>query len=133
MRLILRRLLLPLVAALGCAPAWAALDCKIEALRNVAPEGTEIVSAQRETAGKAAFCQVEGTMATVGNRVRFRIGLPEDWNGKFLFEAVGGGVGVLVDVAPAVKRGYAVATTDTGHEGFPGDFAFWPDENKRTD
>lgn len=133
MRLILRRLLLPVIAALSSAPAWATLDCKVEAFRKVAPEGTEIVSAQRETAGKAAFCEVEGTMATIGHRVRFRIGLPEDWNGKFLFEAVGGGAGILVDVAPAVKRGYAVATTDTGHEAFPGDFAFWHDENQRTD
>jgi feruloyl esterase len=44
--------------------------------------------------------------------------LPADWNGKFLGAGVGGAAGTFnfVDLPRGVDRGYAAATTDTGHK-----------------
>jgi pimeloyl-ACP methyl ester carboxylesterase len=91
--------------------------------------GFEIGEAQHG----AGFCQIDGTMRTPGSVLRVRVGMPEQWNGKFLFEAVGGGVGVVVDLQQAMQRGYAAATTDTGHISTPEDFQFWLDPKLRAD
>ncbi|HET8881047.1 MAG TPA: tannase/feruloyl esterase family alpha/beta hydrolase, partial [Solimonas sp.] len=122
---------LAVLAGLCSTNLQAAPACSLDALRALAPEGTQLTSAKRVNDDKLAFCQVEGTMALPGNRERFRLGLPEQWNGKFLFEATGGGAGVLVDVGLGARRGYATATTDTGHVGNPGEFDFWLDKSKR--
>lgn len=120
-------------AALVAAPAWAAPECSIQALGKIQPPGVTITSVKPQRTDGTDYCLVEGSMPTVDNQLRFSLGLPKDWNGKFLFEATGGSVGVLVDVLPAVKRRYAVATTDTGHDSYMGDFSFWHNENQRTD
>lgn len=63
-----------------------------------------------------AFCRVRGV---VSPEIRFEVWLPEAaaWNGRF--EAVGGGgfAGVIsyAAMAPALRDGYATASTDTGH------------------
>jgi len=41
------------------------------------------------------FCQVDGHVATPGNEVNFRLGLPERWNGKYYFVGVGGTGGTI--------------------------------------
>jgi feruloyl esterase len=130
---ILRRLLWATLVTALHSPAWAAMDCTIEALKVAAPAGVEITKASRETAEATEYCAVEGTMVTSNNQLRFRLGLPKDWNGKFLYEAPGGGAGLLVDVRTGVKRHYAVATSDTGHVGFTGDFEFWVNKEQVTD
>jgi Tannase and feruloyl esterase len=56
----------------------------------------------------------------------FRLELPPVWNNKFLFEGCGGNCGSVtstsvnpLDAAEALRLGYAVVNTDTGHEQDP--------------
>jgi hypothetical protein len=86
-----------------------------------------------------AYCRIDGVIdrrtgaagATYG--IGFALALPEDWNGRFLFQG-GGGLNGSVQ-APlgasaagdrsALARGFAVVSTDTGHQGsgaFDGSF-----------
>src|SRR5215510_1910072 len=68
-----------------------------------------------------AFCQVAATIKpTSDSDIKIEVWLPaSNWNGKF--EAVGnGGWNGNIDqnaLATGVRRGYATASTDTGHEG----------------
>jgi feruloyl esterase len=50
-----------------------------------------------------------------GNEVNFRLGLPDNWNGKFYFQGVGGLGGTIGNLDTGLARGYASASTDTGH------------------
>ncbi len=50
-----------------------------------------------------------------GNEVNFRLGLPERWNGKYYFVGVGGLGGSIGSLNKGLERGYAAASTDTGH------------------
>ena len=66
---------------------------------------------------------------------RFELRLPTTWNGRFLYQGGGGNDGI---VAPAVgrntgsfpdtglQRGFAVATTDAGHQGGTAEFGLDP-------
>lgn len=47
--------------------------------------------------------------------MHFRLGLPDGWNGKFLFQGVGGLGGTIANLDASPARGYASASTDTGH------------------
>ena len=74
-----------------------------------------------------AFCRVAGTiLATAGSDIRFELWLPEEWNGKFIQTGNGGAAGAIVhaSLVDPLTRGYAVANTDTGHQGGAGDFAW---------
>ncbi len=68
-----------------------------------------------------AFCRVAATLTpTTESEIKMELWLPATgWNGKF--QAVGnGGWNGNVDInalATAMRRGYAAASTDTGHEG----------------
>jgi feruloyl esterase len=68
-----------------------------------------------------AFCQVAATVKpTTDSDIKIEVWLPaSNWNGKF--EAVGnGGWNGNIDqnaLAAGLRRGYATASTDTGHEG----------------
>jgi serine/threonine protein kinase len=65
------------------------------------------------------FCQIEGVIKpATDSDIRFEVWMPDSgWNGKF--RAVGnngfGGSINYDDMAPAVRNGYATASTDTGH------------------
>lgn len=55
--------------------------------------------------------------------LRFAINLPDDWNGRFIFQGGGGLNGVLAEPlvdqsvgGSALDRGFAVVSTDSGHE-----------------
>jgi feruloyl esterase len=48
--------------------------------------------------------------------VDFRLGLPERWNGKYYFVGVGGLGGAIGSLDAGLARGYASASTDTGHK-----------------
>jgi Tannase and feruloyl esterase len=102
--------------------AWGAPACSVPALLPLAPPGMTISSASADK--DAGFCELSATVTTQGDSIGVRIGLPVQWNGKLLFEGVGGAVGVLVSPAEGAKRGYAVATTDTGHTGNTEDFSW---------
>jgi len=57
--------------------------------------------------------------------IQFELRLPTNWNGKFLFQGGGGLDGVVrpatgmigFGALPALARGYAVVSTDAGHQG----------------
>jgi len=81
--------------------------------------------------GLPDFCRVAGSIAPAEDSdIRFELWLPvDDWNGRFLQTGNGGAAGAIVYrslVAPLL-RGYAVANTDTGHEGGAGEFTWAPD------
>ena len=73
---------------------------------------------------------------------RFQLRLPENWNGKFLFQGGGGMDGFVGEAlggtpirgstaTPALQRGYAVVSTDSGHQGRDAGFA--EDQQARLD
>ena len=99
------------------APAASRTECSIEALQSKAPKGTTLTRAALvEAAGtQPRHCLVDGHTATPGNEVNFRLGLPEQWNGKFYFVGVGGLGGTIGRLDAGLARGYASASTDTGH------------------
>jgi hypothetical protein len=81
-------------------------------------------------AAMPAHCEVIGVMrertGTDGQRyaVKFHLRLPLDWNGRFLFQGGGGTNGMLgaangglqPGMPTALERGFAVVSTDTGHD-----------------
>lgn len=75
-----------------------------------------------------AFCRVAGSIKpTADSDIRFELWLPEaSWNGRFMQTGNGGAAGSIVygSLADPLTRGYAVANTDTGHQGAAGDFAW---------
>lgn len=74
--------------------------------------------------------------------IGFELRLPTDWNGRFLFQG-GGGLDGQIGAAigniansegpPALLRGYAVVSTDSGHSGSIVDASFGLDQQARTD
>ena len=121
------------VAVAGGARAEAA-DCS--ALAKLALTDTSIVSATPEPAGdfKApaefgpgpeqtvrlpAHCRVQGVLKpTPDSEIAFEVWLPaEGWNGRFQGVGNGGFAGAIgySGLIDGVQRGYAVASTDTGH------------------
>jgi feruloyl esterase len=75
-----------------------------------------------------AFCRVTGSIKpSADSDIRFEVWLPEaGWNGRFMQTGNGGAAGsiVVASLAEPLARGYAVANTDTGHQGAGGDFAW---------
>ena len=98
-----------------------------------------------------AHCRVDGTInrrkGAEGQQfgIGFAIALPEPeaWNGDFMMQGGGGGNGVVADPVgasysggnPALVRGFAVASTDTGHKSKTGpfDFSFMRDQQAYLD
>jgi feruloyl esterase len=69
-----------------------------------------------------AFCRVEATARpTSDSDIKFEVWIPptEAWNGKFQGVGNGGYMGSIsyTAMAAALRRGYATASTDTGHSG----------------
>ena len=95
----------------------ATLECSVPALQRKAPAGTTITGAKvvDATGTQPSFCQVDGHVAVPGNEVNIRVGLPHRWNGKFYFSGVGGLGGQMGVLTAGLARGYASASTDTGH------------------
>jgi feruloyl esterase len=76
-----------------------------------------------------AFCRVTGSIhPTSDSDIRFELWLPTDneWNGRFMQTGNGGAAGSIVynSLVEPLMRGYAVANTDTGHQGGGGDFSW---------
>src|SRR5437870_1712730 len=72
-----------------------------------------------------AFCRV---VATTAPAVNFEVWLPsQNWNGKFQGVGNGGTAGVIGynAMATALNRGYATASTDTGHVNKQGFDSSW--------
>jgi hypothetical protein len=68
-----------------------------------------------------AFCRVVGVIRpTSDSHIEFEVWMPiAGWNGKFQGIGNGGFAGAIPHepLAQAVRRGYAAASTDTGHKG----------------
>lgn len=93
------------------------VECSVAAIQAKAPPGTTITAAAIVPADgkRPQYCRVDGHVASPGNEVNFRLGLPDGWNGKFLFQGVGGLGGTIANLDGSLARGYAAASTDTGH------------------
>jgi feruloyl esterase len=74
-----------------------------------------------------AFCRVAATLApSKDSDIKIEVWMPATgWNGKFQAVGNGGWSGAIVypSLARALARGYATASTDTGHSGGSGSFA----------
>lgn len=84
------------------------------------PENTPVVE------DLPAFCRVVAVLHPVPqSQIRIEVWMPRDWNGKFMGVGNGGFSGSISygALADGVRRGYATASTDTGHEGASGRFA----------
>jgi feruloyl esterase len=103
------------VVSLRAAPTIA--DCTVAALQAKAPKGTTITAAEVVDASGDVpqYCRVDGHTSSPGNEVNFRLGLPAAWNGKYYFVGVGGLGGTIGNLDAGLRRGYASASTDTGH------------------
>jgi feruloyl esterase len=129
----------------AAAAQSAAKPC--EALSAVALPGATITKAERVEAGAfvepplppgprprvdyttlPAFCRVAATASPATDSViKFEVWLPiQGWNGKFVGVGNGGFAGMIFYFAMAepLRRGYAVAGSDTGHEGGQADASF---------
>jgi Tannase and feruloyl esterase len=117
------------------AQTTPAADCASLSSRQL-PNAT-ITSAQTVTTGSFTppgatnaitnlppFCRVAGVIApTSESQILFEVWLPlENWNGKFTGVGNGGWAGVISfgPLAEQLRRGYATASTNTGHEATPG-------------
>ena len=152
-----------LFSSLLVSCAWSQQPSSCESLTNFKAENVEITKAAPIAAGTTepnpwgpghsaplpAYCRVEGVM----NRrtgldgeefgIRFALAMPDQWNGDFLMQGGGGSNGVVMPPlglnaageTPALMRGFAVVSTDTGHKSHhPGfDFGFSKDQQAYLD
>ena len=67
-----------------------------------------------------AHCRVRGV---IERTIRFEVTMPvEGWQGRLMFYAPGGLAGYIGNTTILLDEGFAMATTDTGHEGAEPDF-----------
>ncbi len=117
------------------AHAETNVACELGALQALAPDDTTLteVTLVPATTTLPEYCRVDGYVTTPEpvNQVNFRLGLPTEWNHKFYFQGVGGFGGTIGSLNAGLVRGYASASTDTGHQGASTD-ASWAfgDENR---
>src|SRR5581483_5844970 len=129
---------------------FKAPSVEITKAEPVAAGTTEpIPFSQARTAPIPAYCRVEGIInrrTGVGGEefgIRFALAMPDKWNGDFLMQGGGGGNGTVMAPlglnaagdTPALMRGFAVVSTDTGHKSHRGafDFDFMKDEQAYLD
>jgi feruloyl esterase len=126
--------------ALAAAPAGGS-SC--ESLLKIALPNTAITTTQVVSAGEfklpagrgpapsfqdlPAFCRVQATLMPFSDSdIRIEVWLPASgWNGKFQAVGNGGWAGTISygPLGAAVRRGYAAASTNTGHVGGSASFA----------
>ena len=94
-----------------------------------------------------AHCRVDGVIGAHTGRdgkaygIRFALAMPADWNGRLLYQG-GGGLNGSVQApvgavasgdTPALARGFAVVSSDSGHEGAVFDSSFFADQQAALD
>jgi feruloyl esterase len=127
------------VAAQQTAPGAAA--CTALGAATFTAGATLTTTYDAGSAAQPAHCVVRGSAAPrtgvdgKAYETRFELRLPTDWSGRFLYQGGGGNDGI---VAPAVgrntgsfpdtglQRGFAVVTTDAGHQGGTPEFGLDP-------
>src|ERR1700733_10456412 len=99
--------------------------CSVAAIQALAPKGTTINSAD-PTATPEPHCKIDGSIITNNpgpNTVNFRLQLPDaGWTGRYYFIGMGGAAGYVpsdsqIPAGNPLVKGFAVAGTDTGHQG----------------
>ncbi|HEU4654744.1 MAG TPA: DUF6351 family protein [Steroidobacteraceae bacterium] len=147
-------ILLP-VALMGGAPiANAAASCAA-LTKFTMPEHRVTIAKAQEVAASApgvspavpAHCRVDGVIDQRTGRdgkpygIGFAVNLPAKWNGRFLFQG-GGGLngsvqppvgGAYAGAQSALARGFAVASTDSGHQSTGFDGSFFRDQKAALD
>lgn len=156
----IRALALPLgcLVLFGAAllPAHAATPCAAMKDFTLAGNAVEIDSAQAIAAGPMAggrggpgpranlpgYCKVDGTIDKRTGRndkpyaIGFSVAMPDEWNGRFMFQG-GGGLngavnppmgGQFTGDQPALAQGYAIVSTDSGHKAGNFDATFFEDQ-----
>ena len=147
-------------ASAGCI--WAQQPGSCASLVNFKAPNVEITKAAAIAGGTMesvpwagqigplpAYCRVEGVInrrTGVGAEefgITFALAMPDKWNGDFLMQGGGGSNGVVMPPlglnaagnTPGLVRGFAVVSTDTGHnshgKGF--DFGFMKDQQAYLD
>ncbi|RAI04371.1 tannase/feruloyl esterase family alpha/beta hydrolase [Acuticoccus sediminis] len=118
-------------AALGTVfvafPAAAQAPGACEAMEQVVIDGADVTSAREIDAanGLPAYCEVR---VTARPAISIEVRLPlEGWSGKLYQTGCGGfcgilgradsGAGVINAMRPGLEKGYATATSDSGHHG----------------
>jgi feruloyl esterase len=93
------------------------------------------------------YCRVEGMIDRrkgangVEYGIGFAIALPSNWNGRLLYQGGGAFNGSVQDPYgadnalddPALARGFAVVSTDSGHKGEPFNTTFYKDQQASLD
>lgn len=70
-------------------------------------------------------CVVRGV---INRAIKFEVRMPVDgWNERFLMLGTGGSSGFLADTTAGLGQGFAVSSTDTGHQGIGLEFASQPE------
>ncbi len=115
-----------------CSSLLFAADCA--SLKNLNAADTAITVAEAVTSGAPdlpnaaaplrdlpAFCRVAGEIRpSSDSKIQFEVWLPQQgWNGRLLGAGNGGFAGSMsyLELAGYLKRGFAVAATDAGHQG----------------
>mgnify|MGYP003340261489 CR=1 FL=1 len=124
----------PAPSADACGKLASSLTLKTAKVTTatVVPAGTFVppganAAATKAAAGLPAFCRVALTLTPSSDSdIKSEVWLPmSGWNGKFL-EVGNGAWGGSIQYGPlgdGLRRGYAVASTDTGHTGSDASFA----------
>ena len=92
------------LSATGLAAQTFGVDVKIESATLVPSSSTA-----------PEHCDVRGTIWPEG---KFAVKLPTSWNNRFYMVGGGGFAGQLSlgQMNPGLQKGYATATSDTGHD-----------------
>ena len=137
---------MPLALALSSTTARAQPDCS--SLTKLQMPGVAITKTEHVAAAALpAHCRIDGEIdrrTGAGGKsyaIGFALALPDQWNGRFLFQGGGGlngnvaapvGAQAAGDM-PALARGFAVVTTDSGHRGAVFDGSFFQDQQASLD
>ena len=116
--------LLALLFIACCGPALAAFE--MQDARSQADQCDRLFSLTdanhaiepgvmvKAVGNRPAHCRVRGVIdGTIG----FEVSMPlDDWQERMMFHAVGGTAGVIGDTTSLLSQGFAMASTDTGHQ-----------------
>ncbi len=128
-----------LLALFASGNAFAQGHDKCAGLRGITLDAAYVTSADVVGAADemSAYCRVRATALPA---ISIEVRLPmEGWNGKYYQTGCGGFCGILgrADaqkgfinaMGPGLKKGYATATSDSGHHGLSVADASWADHN----
>jgi len=135
------------LASLGAASAASAASPCAALKKFTMQEHRVVIRQALQVAAPAPHCRVDGVIDERTGRdgkqygIGFAVALPANWNGRFLFQGGGGLNGSVQPPAggqyagqqSALARGFAVASTDSGHQGAVFDGSFFADQQAALD